>query len=106
MPLSLFSKQKIKTFLLSLGISLISLAASAQKRNFGQFSADFVSGYKALHLPGLELSYVSGLQHIQSAESVQKQLDFFNQIKSRLALYKESGLNSLQKTDYELIRYE
>ena len=42
----------------------ITLAASAQKKNFDRFSADFVRGYQALHMPGLELSYVAGLQHI------------------------------------------
>lgn len=96
----------MKIIFLALGISLVSFAATAQHQQFAQFSADFVSGYKALKLPGLDLSYVSGFQHIQSADSVQKQLEFFTKVKSQLENYRESGLTSSQKTDYELIKYE
>jgi uncharacterized protein (DUF885 family) len=96
----------MKILYIPLCLLFLSFSASAQQKNFDQFSVDFVSGYKALLLPDLELSYVSGFQHIQSADSVQKQLEFFTKIKSLLAFYKESGLNVSQKTDYELIRYE
>jgi uncharacterized protein (DUF885 family) len=93
--------------ILFLGIVFaMSVAASAQEKNFGQFSADFVTGYQALHIPALELSYVSGLQHIQSADSVQKQLGFFSSVKQQLSAYKESELSPSQKTDYKLIKYE
>ena len=85
---------------------ITSLTASAQQKNFAQFSWDFVAGYDSLYLPGLELSYVSGLQHIRSANSVQKQLAFFTSVKSQLSTYKKNELPDSQKTDYELIRYE
>lgn len=84
----------------------ISFAVSAQKKNFARFSADFVRGYQTLHMPGLELSYAAGLQHIQPADSVKKQLEFFRSVKSRLPAYKESELTPSQKTDYQLIKYE
>lgn len=96
----------MKIFFLSLGIAISSIAASAQHQKFGQFTTDFVSGYKSLHLPDLELSYVSGFQHIQSADGVQKQLEFFSKIKSQLATYKENELTPSQKTEYRLMRYE
>ncbi|HEX3384110.1 MAG TPA: hypothetical protein VHS53_02920, partial [Mucilaginibacter sp.] len=96
----------MKTIFLSLGIALITFSAPDQQRKFDDFSAEFVKGYKALNLPQLELSYASGFKHIQSADSVQKQLDFFGKIKTLLAFYKENELTASQKTDYELIRYE
>lgn len=96
----------MKTFFLSLTALLLAITVSAQHQKFDQFTADFVNAYKALKLPDLELSYVSGFQHIQSIDSVQKQADFFNKIKSQLATYKKNELTRSQKTDYELIRYE
>ncbi|MGZ4000566.1 MAG: DUF885 family protein, partial [Mucilaginibacter sp.] len=96
----------MKKFLLSLGIAASSLAAFAQYQKFDQFSADFVREYKALKLPDLDLSYVSGFQHIQSADSIEKQLEFFSKVKSQLTFYTENGLTLSQRTDYELIKYE
>jgi len=96
----------MKIFLLGLGIAISTVAAPAQPKKFSQFSADFVNGYKALHLPDLELSYVSGFQHIQSADSIDKQLEFFSKVKSQLTFYTENRLTLPQKTDYELIKYE
>ncbi|HEY4196573.1 MAG TPA: DUF885 domain-containing protein, partial [Mucilaginibacter sp.] len=61
---------------------------------------------QALHLPDLELSYVSGLQHIASTDSVKRQQDFFKSIKSQLPSYKIEELTPAQKLDYGLISYE
>jgi uncharacterized protein (DUF885 family) len=97
----------MKLLLFSMGVFILSsVTTSAQQMNFVQFSENFVTVYDSLHLPDLELSYVSGLQHIRSADSVQKQLAFFTSVKSQLSTYKESDLPDSQKTDYELIRYE
>jgi uncharacterized protein (DUF885 family) len=91
-----------------MGISafLLSLTSFQPLPKFDAFSSEFVSGYKALHLPQLELSYVSGFQHIQSADSVQMQLDFFNSIKKQLPSYNTKALTPSQKLDYQLIKYE
>jgi uncharacterized protein (DUF885 family) len=59
-----------------------------------------------LHIPDLELSYVAGLQHIQPADSIQKQFAFFRSVQSQLPSYKIEALNPSQKTDYELMKYE
>ncbi|MBS1525704.1 MAG: DUF885 family protein, partial [Bacteroidetes bacterium] len=96
----------MKLFLLSLSAFALALTASAQAKTFSRFSTDFVKGYQQLNLPQLELSYVSNLQHIQPADSVQKQLDFFNSAKNQLANYDPAKLPPSQKTDYELIKYE
>jgi len=85
---------------------LFTISASAQNKNFGQFSRDFVSGYNALNLPQLELSYVNNLKHIGPAAAIQKQLDFFNSVRSRLAVFSSGTLTAPQRTDYELIKYE
>ncbi len=84
---------------------LFSVMAHGQ-RSFDAFSKEFVSGYKALKMPDLELSYVSGLQHIGSAAAVQQQLDFFTSIQKELPGYPVNQLTSVQKVDYDLIKYE
>lgn len=96
----------MKLFLLIVAIFILALSATAQQQKFDDFSKKFVHGYNALHMPQLELSYVSGLRHIGSAPAIQKQLDFFRSVKAGLPAYKPSALNPSQKVDYELIRYE
>ena len=96
----------MKGFFFGLCMLLLTFSASAQQPKFDEFSKNFVRGYKALHIPDLELSYVSGLEHIGSAKSVQKQIDFFQSVKTKLTTFKTGGLSSSQKTDYQLIKYE
>jgi hypothetical protein len=88
-----------------LALILTFTLAQAQQK-FGDFSKDFVKGYNALNLPQLELSYVSGLQHIGSVDNVQKQEDFFKSVKSALAAFKPNELTPEQKTDSQIISYE
>ncbi len=85
---------------------LLSYSASGQQQKFDRLSSDFVSGYQALHIPDLELSYVSGFEHIGSPEHVQKQIDFFQSVKAKLTAFKTESFSSSQKTDYQLIKYE
>ena len=96
----------MKKILLCIFALLFSFAASAQDQKFEAFTKKFVTGYKDLHIPDLELSYVSGLQHIGSAKAVQKQVDFFRSAKTQLTVFDPKELTSSQKTDYELIKYE
>lgn len=96
----------MKALRLVIAITLVTFAASAQSKNFDDFSKTFVSGYKSLSLPQLELSYVANLQHIGSPEQIQKQLDFFSAIQKELPAYKPTQLTPAQKTDYQLIDYE
>ncbi|HTD98012.1 MAG TPA: DUF885 domain-containing protein [Mucilaginibacter sp.] len=96
----------MKALLFTLATFILALSASAQQQSFDDFSKKFVDEYQSLKLPDLELSYVSGLQHIGSAENIQKQLDFFRSVKAGLPAYKAADLTPSQKTDYELIKYE
>jgi len=82
------------------------LNAASQQSRFDDFSAKFVSGYTALNIPQLELSYVAGLQHIGSARQVSEQVEFFNMIKAKSAAYDHRVLYGTQKLDYDLIKYE
>ena len=85
---------------------ILSLTSFQSHPKFETFSNQFVRGYKTLHLPQLELSYVSGFQNIQSADSVKMQFDFFNSIKGQLPDYNIKELSPSQKLDYQLINYE
>jgi len=85
---------------------IFAFSVSAQNKKSDAFSKKFVSGYNALHIPQLELSYVSGLQHIGKPDQVKKQFDFFRSVKTQLAAFDPKKLTPPQKTDYELIKYE
>lgn len=96
----------MKTLVLFAGILMIFLFPASGQQKFDAFSSEFVSGYKALNLPQLELNYVSGLEHIGTEESIKKQQEFFNWANTGLSNYKDEALNPSQKIDYQLIKYE
>ncbi|MBB6110491.1 protein of unknown function [Mucilaginibacter lappiensis] len=96
----------MKTFIATISLCILSLFHINKQQNFDAFCSKFVSGYKALNLPELDLSYVTGLEHIGSAEALQKQLVFFKSVRAELGNYSPAELNPSQKTDYALIDYE
>jgi uncharacterized protein (DUF885 family) len=91
---------------LTMAVICMALSVSARQKSFDAFTADFVSGYKSLNLPQLELSYVANLQHISSSDQIEKQVDFFTGIKAQLPAYQVARLTPSQKVDYQLIDYE
>jgi uncharacterized protein (DUF885 family) len=97
---------KMKFILITTGMIMLSVLSYAQQQTFDNFCNRFISGYKALQLPQIELSYVTGLEHIGSAENVQKQLDFFKTMNAGLNAYKTEQLTPSHRTDYNLISYE
>src|SRR3569833_1353764 len=103
---SLFQKPVMKLFLVSISVLLFSLSVSAQNKAFARFSAAFVKGYYVLNLPQLELSYASGLQHIQSADNVRKLEGYFTRIKKLLASYYAAQLSDALKIDFNMFLYE
>jgi hypothetical protein len=96
----------MKAFVTTICIGILSLLHINEQQKFDDFCNKFVSGYKALNMPQLELSYVAGLEHIGSVDAVQKQLEFFRSVQTELAKYKPEQLSPSQKTDYALIDYE
>jgi uncharacterized protein (DUF885 family) len=81
-------------------------APGVNEPGFDQFSAQFVSRYKSLNIPPLDLSYVSGFEHIKSADSIERELAFFKSIAAQLRNYPIDALSPSQKPDRELINYE
>ncbi|MES2278526.1 MAG: DUF885 domain-containing protein [Bacteroidota bacterium] len=96
----------MKKFFVALSVCLVPLSAFTQQTDFNQFADKFVTGYKALHIPDLEMSYVSGLKNIQPLSGIEKQIRFFESVKSRIKVYDTTHLNLSQKQDYELISFE
>ena len=87
-------------------ICLFSTICFGQQVDFTQFENQFITGYLSLHIPGLELSYVSGFKDIKSADSVQIQIAFFSKVQTELSAYKMGALKPEQQQDYLQISYE
>ncbi|WPV02893.1 DUF885 domain-containing protein [Mucilaginibacter sp. cycad4] len=96
----------MKPLIICLCLSFLYSAPISQQSSFDAFCKDFVTGYTELHLPQLELSYVSGLEHIGTVADVQKQLTFFTKVKADLSAFKADQLTEPEKVDYQLISYE
>lgn len=85
---------------------LLSAVCFGQQADFAQFADKFINRYQSLQIPDLEMSYVSGFKDIKSADSVEKQLEFFSTIKTGLSTYKINELTPAQQQDYLQIGYE
>lgn len=96
----------MKVFIIALGTFIFFVFPANKQQTFDAFCKDFVAGYNELHIPQLELSYVSGLEHIGTAADVQKQLDFFTKVNTGLLAFKEDQLTQSERVDYQLIIYE
>jgi uncharacterized protein (DUF885 family) len=110
LPLSLdhmpeFQYKRMRLFLLSVNI-LLSLVLQGQGNNFDDFCHRFVDNYKSLNIRPPDLSYVSGLEHIGTADSIRRQIEFFQSVRSGLSHYKIGQLTPLQRLDHRLIDYE
>jgi hypothetical protein len=95
---------KIKPIYLS--VILICLTGFKTQEIFDQFADKFVKGYRALKIPYLELSYVNVLKQIKPADQIQKQVAFFESIRSEQKKYATGSLSNGQQQDYWLIAYE
>jgi uncharacterized protein (DUF885 family) len=74
--------------------------------NFTDLRNNFVAGYRSFNIPDLQLSYSENLRNISSENNIQKQIEFFQQIKKDIAVYKEDSLATEEKDDLDLIEYE
>jgi uncharacterized protein (DUF885 family) len=77
-----------------------------QQVDFTKFADKFVTGYRSLHIPDLELSYASGFNDIKSGDSVKIQTEFFRAAKTGLSVYKLNALTAKQQQDFLQIGYE
>ena len=96
----------MKAIITCISTLILTLFPVNQQQKFDSFCNEFASNYTSLQIPQLELSYVSGLEHIGSESEVQKQLVFFRSIRAGLSKYKPEQLTTEQKLDYGLIDYE
>jgi uncharacterized protein (DUF885 family) len=96
----------MKLFLVGIFAAIFALSSKGQKENFDVFCSRFLDNYKSLKIGALELSYVSGLEHIGSADDVARQYVFFTSVRAALPRYAIGQLSPQQKLDYRLIDYE
>lgn len=96
----------MKSLLIALCIGLLPGAYQNQQKNFDAFEDKFVKGYKALNIPDLELPYVADIKDIKSADSVDREIHFFNVIQKELAAFSTASLSPEQQQDYLQIKYE
>jgi len=75
-------------------------------KDFAGFRDNFVTGYKALNIPDLELSYAENLQHIQPAHDIQKQTEFFNDASKRLERFESMWITDEERNDLDLMKFE
>jgi len=88
-------------------IAFFLLPGTLKKTNsFNDFSQQFVTGYKALHIADLALSYQENLRNIKSLPEIEKQAAFFEDMLQQLKKFNPAQLTGQQKTEYQLISYE
>ncbi|HXL54890.1 MAG TPA: DUF885 domain-containing protein [Chitinophagaceae bacterium] len=97
----------MKLLILSISLLLLFIGVMPEHHiNFTDFRNNFVTGYRSLNIPDLHLSYAENFQHIQSEFNIQKQIDFFQQVKKNVATYKKELLIASEQDDLDLIEYE
>src|SRR4051812_40457104 len=95
--------------LFTIGVCLFLLFASIapiRHTNFIDFRNNFVAGYRSFNIPELQLSYSENLRNIPSDNDVQKQIEFFQQVKKNISAYKKDSLAVQEQDDLGLIAYE
>jgi len=90
---------------------LIILICLLPAKSFAQAAFDifidyFVTGYKALNIPELNLSYVVNFQNIQPTDGVKKQIAFFKSIQYKLTKFDVQKLKPADAQDYRQIAFE
>ena len=87
-------------------MSMLPVHHAHPNARFDDFTRRFVTGYKALAIPDLEMSYVADLDDIKSKDAVEKEITFFKGIEQDLSHYRPSTLSRTEQQDYFQIKYE
>ena len=85
---------------------LCSSVTPVKNISFIDFRKSFIKGYNSLNIPQLQLSYAANFQNIQSLAGIQQQINFFQQIKTAVVIYKKDSLSKEETNDLDLIEYE
>lgn len=96
----------MKSLFIALLITLSPIARTGQPKKFAAFTNEFVKGYTALNIPGLEMSYVDDIKDIKTSDSVNKEIGFFRSVTKEISTFKIDELNLAQQEDYLQIKYE
>lgn len=85
---------------------LFSDAKKAEHQSFSDFCTNFVKVYRSFNIPEFRLSYAENFQHIQPEYELQRQTEFFQQIRNALSVYSKDSLTTGQQDILDLIDYE
>ncbi|MBR9914428.1 MAG: DUF885 domain-containing protein [Algicola sp.] len=100
--------KSIKYTLVKLSILLLGIIqpSYAQDINFDAIRRDFLKRYTELEIPFLQIDYTQNLQAIRGADSINIQVDFFQEFREKLANIEAKALSEYQKLDFNIMRYE
>jgi uncharacterized protein (DUF885 family) len=97
----------MKLLILSLCVFvLFSSVSPLPHTNFTDFRNNFVASYRSLNIPELQLSYSENLRNVRSEKNIPKQVEFFEQVKKNISVYKKDSLTTQEQDDLDLIEYE
>lgn len=85
---------------------LFSGAKKAEHQSFSDFCTNFVKVYRSFNIPEFRLSYAENFQHIQPEYELQRQTEFFQQIRNALGVYEKDSLTTEQEDIFDLLNYE
>jgi uncharacterized protein (DUF885 family) len=85
---------------------LFSGAKKAEHQSFSDFCTNFAKVYRSFNIPELRLSYAENFQNIQPEYELQRQTEFFQQIRNALSVYEKDSLTTDQQDIFDLIDYE
>lgn len=100
--------KSIKYTLVKLSILLLVIIqpSYAQDINFDAIRRDFLKRYTEQEIPFLLIDYTQNLQTIRGADSINIQVDFFQEFREKLANIEAKALSEYQKLDFNIMRYE
>src|ERR1700741_1317581 len=95
-----------KIFMAAAVILCIGCLKAQTVKDFAAFRDNFITGYKALNIPELELGYAENLQHIQPVYNIQKQTEFFNDASKKIEIFESLWITDEERNDLDLMKFE
>lgn len=85
---------------------VFSSSKQIEHQSFNDFCTNFIKIYRSLNIPEFQLSYAENFQHIKPEYELQRQTEFFQQIRNTLSDYEKDSLTTEQGDILDLINYE
>jgi uncharacterized protein (DUF885 family) len=70
------------------------------------FFADFKSGYQALNISPVNLSFVDNFRSVKTEKEISRQTEFFQKFSRRIKTIERKNLSAKRQIDLDLIEYE